>query len=101
MRLDQGPSPLIVTIRHWLPILTFCPVNKKPDLVYVSVTFAERESSRIPELYAVRKTVRDMVSMQCMFMENIAILVSALFPAAVEVTVRLAFNRHVVTYYPE
>ena len=82
-----------VTIRHWLPILTFCPVNKLPDLLYVSITFEDE----FVELYAVRKAIRKMLSMKCKFMENIAHDIILEYPSATSVTVALAFGRHVVT----
>lgn len=86
--------PVIVTIRHWLPIKTRCPVNQKADYIYVSLTF---KGAYIPELYEVRRTVRDMVSGKMMFMEDIAVMIAKVYSNAAEVTVRLMFNRHVVT----
>lgn len=83
----------IVTIRHWLPIVTFCPVNKLPDLVYISVTF---EGDEINELYAVRREVRRLIGGKRLYMEDIAELVLMEFPNASEVRVALAFNRHIV-----
>ncbi len=84
-----------VTIRHWLPILTFCPVNKLPDLIYVSVTFEDE----FVELYGVRKVIRAMVSGKRLFMEAIALKVLDAFPSASHVTVALAFNRHFIEMY--
>lgn len=84
----------VVTIRHWLPILTFCPVNNLPDLLYVSVTF---DDGLLHELYDVRKRMKKILSMQNMFMEVCAQKIAEEFPDASEVTVRLAFSRHVVT----
>lgn len=80
-----------LTIRHWLPIITVCPVNNLPDLIYVSVEF-----DSFVELYKARKMIRKCASWKRMYMEDIAEAVSELFPQAVSVTVRLAFNRHVV-----
>lgn len=82
---------LALTVRHWLPIVTFCPVNNLPDLVYVSVEF-----DSFAELYAVRKTIRKRVAWRKMFMEDVAAAISELYPQARSVTVRLAFDRHVV-----
>lgn len=80
-----------LTVRHWLPIVTICPVNNLPDLIYISVEF----SSWI-ELYKVRKMIRKCVSWKRIFMEDVADQISELFPYADSVTVRLAFSRHVV-----
>ena len=83
---------LVVKFRHWLPILTFCPVNGLPDLIYITLEF---DDSKLRDLYKVRKQVRKLVSMKKMYMEDVARRVSDEFPEAI-VTVRLAFNRHVV-----
>ena len=80
-----------LTVRHWLPIVTICPVNNLPDLIYVSVEF-----STFVELYKARKMIRKCASWKRMYMEDIAEAISELFPQAESVTVRLAFNRHVV-----
>lgn len=85
----------IVTIRHWLPIVTFCPVNRLPDLIYISVLYRNQP---LVELYGVRKKVRKLASWRLAFMEDIAKHVFDELPDATEVTVRLAFNRHSVTY---
>jgi hypothetical protein len=83
----------IVSIGHWLPIVTRCPVNKLPDLIYVRVDFVDT----FAELYEVRRKVRKLVAWKCMFMEEVAREVLDAFPAAQQVTVALAFNRHIVT----
>lgn len=87
------PITRTVTIRHWFPILTFCPVNHLPDLVYASVTFAGSDDK---ELYAVRKEIRERLSHRKCFMEELAKDLYLTFPTAIEVTIRLAFNRHEV-----
>src|SRR5438045_3316314 len=84
---------LHVTIRHWLPIITFCPVNNLPDLLYISVNFS---GSEIPELYAVRKAIRKRLMWGRFFMEDAAVIVAEMYQEASSVQVRLAFNRHVV-----
>jgi hypothetical protein len=83
----------LVRIRHWLPIITFCPVNHLPDFVYVEVVFEDE----FVELYQLRKDVRKLLSGRKEYMENLAVAVAEEFPAATEVTIRLLFNRHVVT----
>lgn len=80
------------TIRHWLPLVTFCPVNNLPDLIYVSIEF-----DYFVELYAVRKQIRRMFMWKKMFMEDVAKIVVEQFPDALRVEVRLAFDRHAVT----
>ena len=83
----------IVTIRHWLPIFTFCPYNNLPDLIWISVTFTGDE---FVELYNVRKTLREAFTFRTIYMEDIAKKTLAMFPEATNVTVRLGFSRHEV-----
>lgn len=83
-----------VVIRHWLPIVTFCPVNKLPDLLYVSLEF---RGDALVELYQVRRTVRKLASWKLAFMEDIARMIQQAYPEAYRVQVRLAFSRHVVS----
>lgn len=92
---SEQPAYSIV-IRHWLPIITFCPVNYLPDPIYVSVGF---EGTEIVELYAVRAKLRKLLSFKCMFMEEVAQIVFAEFPNASSVHVNLLFNRHSVSLY--
>lgn len=80
-----------LTVSHWLPVITFCPVNNLPDVIYVYVTF-----DSFAELYAVRKQVRKLVSFKKMFMEDVAMTVLTSIEGAVEVEVRLITSRHVV-----
>ena len=82
-------------IRHWLPIITFCPVNGLPDVIYISVEFTE-----FTELYAVRKKIRKSTMWRKAFMETIAEDVRKMFPESSKITVQLAFGRHVVKIYP-
>lgn len=87
--------PSTVRISHWLPIVTLCPVNKLPDLIYVYLTF---NAADFHELYAVRKQVRKLVTAKRLrFMEDIAQQLREEFPDAVSVEVRLLTGRHVVT----
>lgn len=83
---------LQLRISHWLPIVTFCPVNKLPDLIYVTATF-----DGFAELYAVRRKIRLVASWKLEFMETIAQMVLDALPTATEVEVRLVTGRHVVT----
>lgn len=80
-----------LTVTHWFPIVTFCPVNHLPDLIFISVTFRQ-----FAELYAVRRQLRALYWRK-LFMEDIARAVSDMFPEAKRVTVRLMFNKHQVT----
>ena len=84
---------LRVSISHWLPVVTFCPVNKLPDLLYVTVTF---EGGDFKELYGVRKRIRKVAAWKLRFMESIAMDLRDEFPDAVEVRVELVTGRHVV-----
>lgn len=83
---------LNIEVTHWLPILTYCPENNFPDFVYVKVRFTQ-----FIELYAVRKKIRQLISGKTLYMETIANIIADEFPNARTVTVRLAFNKHVVT----
>lgn len=82
-----------VIVRHWFPILTFCPVNGLPDLIYASVTF---EDNLDHELYAIRRRIRKLLSGRKRFMEDLADDLAREFPEATTVSIRLAFDRHVV-----
>jgi hypothetical protein len=85
------------TIRHWLPIVTFCPVNNLPDLIYVSVDFDDEGLERqFVELYAIRKRIRKLVSWKKMFMEDVADLLFRELVGCSSVTVTLFLNRHIV-----
>lgn len=83
------------TCTHWLPILTFCPVNNLPDLIYVEI-----ESRVSVDLYEVRRRVRKLLSRKKMYMEECAQLIYSEFLDDMpdcKVTVRLMFNKHKVT----
>ena len=82
---------LRLTVSHWLPIITFCPVNGFPDVIYVYVTF-----DSFTELYAVRKKIRKLVSFKKMFMEEVAQTLLREIDGAFSVEVRLLTGRHVV-----
>lgn len=88
----MGDVHSAVTVRHWLPIVTFCPVNKLPDLIYISVTF----ENQFQELYAVRRKVRELSAWKLRFMEDIANDVFTAFPTCSEVRLELMLGRHVV-----
>lgn len=79
-------------ITHWLPIVTFCPVNKLPDLIYVTVT----HDNEFVELYGARKRIRRAAAWKLAYMEDIAKDVLQEFPLATEVRVDLLFKRHTV-----
>ena len=85
-----------VTVRHWLPIVTICPVNNLPGLIYISVEFKGPE---LNELYAVRRKIKRLASWRKEFMENIALDVFNAFPTASRVTLRLALDRHTIAMY--
>lgn len=94
-----------VSVRHWLPILTICPVNNLPDLIYVTVDFIHDAYDVDPEvefplyeLYGVRKQIRQLASGKKMFMEDIAALLYKEIKGASSVTVTLLFGRHAVTH---
>jgi len=74
-----------------LPIITVCPENNLPDLVYVTV-----ETKEFLELYAVRKKIKRLLRFKCLYMEAAAAAVLSEYPEASAVEVRLLFNRHVV-----
>ncbi len=82
---------LSLIVRHWLPIITFCPVNRLPDVIYISVGI-----DKFAELYGLRRTIRKTASWRLAFMEDIAAEVLKAIPEASWVELRLAFSRHVV-----
>jgi hypothetical protein len=84
-------ASLITRITHWFPIITFCPVNKLPDLIYITIEFND-----FVELYSTRNRIRRLSQFKCMFMEDIAKLVFEAFPQASSVELRLAFDKHFV-----
>lgn len=84
---------IFVYIRHWFPIITFCPVNGYPDLIYVTL---EYHNQTFIELYAIRKKIRKLISGRKMFMEQVATTLLTEFQDVSAVEVRLAFSRHVV-----
>ncbi len=86
-----------VTISHWLPMVTICPVNKLPDLLYVSVTV----ENKFVELYAARKRMRKVVNFKYGFMEDLAANLWCEFPEASQVTVSLLCGRHKVVITEE
>ncbi len=85
---------LRVAISHWLPVISFCPVNKLPDLLYITVEF---EGSEFHELYSVRKRIRKISAWRRCFMEDIAVDLFNEFPDAVKVQVKLITGRHIIT----
>lgn len=85
-------SRSLVRISHWLPIVTVCPVNNLPELIFVTVEL----ENRFLELYAARRKIRKLVKWRRMFMEDIATKVLYNFPEAKAVEVRLAFGKHFV-----
>jgi len=79
-------------VSHWLPIVTFCPVNGLPDVIYVYV-YVEGFS----ELYALRKQIRKLCSLRKCFMEDLAVDVLTAIPEASRVDVQLLTGRHIAT----
>ena len=87
---------MTIAVRHWLPIVTYCPVNHLPDLIYVTLHFEVRDGEQPPELYAVRKKVRALLSGRECFMEDLSKLLLKEFPGAYTIELRLALDRHYV-----
>jgi hypothetical protein len=86
-----------IRISHWLPIITFCPVNGGMDFIYVTVTYYMTEGTAFfPELYGVRKELRKTLQGRTLFMEDVAQQVLDTFSQASAVEVALMFRRHVV-----
>jgi NADPH-dependent 7-cyano-7-deazaguanine reductase QueF len=71
--------------------MTFCPVNRLPDFVYVYVTFPAEE---FVELYNVRKQIRAAIKGRCEFMETLAKDLLTHFDAALQVEFVLMTGRH-------
>lgn len=89
-------STIHTVIRHWLPFVTICPVNKLPDFLYVTITFdLSDEGLAFPELYDVRRRVAKIVKRNRLtFMEDLCMELDIEFPLAKEIKVALWFNRH-------
>lgn len=84
---------LTVWFTHWIPILTICPFNKLPDLIYIRVMY---DDGKFRNLYNIRKSFRKYWF--CMqYMEDIAERVYFEHPMARQVEVRLLFSKHVIT----
>ena len=81
-----------VLISHWLPIVTFCPVNKLPDFLYITLGF----ENEFVELYEVRKRMRKLISGKLMFMEDVVLALASEFKNASYIKVALMTNRHIV-----
>lgn len=86
----------MVAITHWLPIVTFCPVNGLPDPLFITLRFTDNE---FHELYAIRKQLRKAFAWKKMFMEDIAVKLSEMYPTA-HIEVRLWFDKHEVQVAP-
>ena len=86
-----------VTVTHWLPIITRCPLSIFPDFVYVEVDYVVGSPANyFPELYNIRKRIRKTIKGKRAYMEDLAAMLANEFPEAVAVKVRLPFNRHFV-----
>ncbi len=83
----------VITITHWFPIITFCPVNSLPDFVFVEVEFTDK----FAELYEVRRIIKRTIRFKKKFMEDLANDILCRFPEASAVRLRLMFNKHVIT----
>ena len=83
-------SVMFIVVRHWLPIITFCPVNHLPDLVYVSVEFKVTDGSNRDMDGAVDGRIKDPA--------GLAILVdSSNLASTGESTLSLAFIAAILT----
>lgn len=81
-----------VTLTHWFPILTRCPVTGFYDPIFVEVTFV----NEFVELHEFRTNLKKLLWNRVIFMEDAAKLVFEKFPDAKNVRVRLAFSKHIV-----
>ena len=82
------------TYRHWLPLVTRCPLSPLPDLGYVEV------SSPAPiEIHALRRAIFEnawTVTFMEDLTERIADAAAELAGAPVRATYRMAFGRTVI-----
>jgi hypothetical protein len=82
------------TYRHWLPLVTRCPLSPLPDLGYVEV------SSPAPiEIHALRRAIFEnawTVTFMEDLTERIADAAAELAGVPVRATYRLAFGRTVI-----
>lgn len=97
-----------IEISHWLPIPTYCPVNNKLDWLYVTATYVidyrpprdlrYADNLSFPELYSIRRRIKELLHGKTIFMEDAAALVMQDLGCQL-VEVALMFRRHVVTMY--
>nr|DAF45698.1 MAG TPA: archeaosine synthase [Siphoviridae sp. ctJ7x27] len=83
--------PIHTVISHWFPLITRCPVNGLPDVLYVYLSFNTFE-----ELYAVRRKLFKKFFWKKTFMEDLAVDILREFPDAYRVHIKLLTNRHQV-----
>lgn len=84
---------IVVTYTHWLPIVTFCPKNNLPDFIYIRVKFKDAQFN---DLYEVRRKIKKAVQWKRMYMEEVAAEIVNEFPDAIEIVVKLIFNKHYI-----
>ena len=89
-----------ITITHWFPIITRCPLSIWPDFVFVEVDYILTPMDDFfPEIYHIRKTIRKTIQWKKAYMEDLALLLAEtkeLGNRATAIRVRFPFNRHIV-----
>lgn len=88
-----------IIISHWVPLVTRCPINGMPDFLYAEIHYELGETPDFPELYSVRKVIRNSVIFgERIYMEELTKrLATILFESDLrihKVVVRMPFNRH-------
>ena len=81
----------IISISHWFPIITICPVTKLPDFLYATITF---EDDKFHELYEIRKRIKKVSMWRYCFMEDVAKSLLHEFSDAAEIRITLLTGRH-------
>lgn len=77
------------TYKHWIPLITRCPLSIFPDFGYVSVT-----SSKMIELFALRKIIFSY-KFKKIFMED---LVRSIQTDILQTSKGLVIGEFIVTY---
>jgi NADPH-dependent 7-cyano-7-deazaguanine reductase QueF len=58
---------MVCTYKHWVPLVTICPVNHLPDFGFITI-----QSKKMIEIYALRHIIHSF-AFRTMYMEDIVI----------------------------
>lgn len=98
-----------VIVRHWWPIVTFCPFNGMPDFLWVSVQmltvspdYYSTAREEVIDLRIIRRKVRAAIGWKKISMEDACRKAAQALPGMFVqmVVVRMLASRHVVAFAP-